>query len=178
MLEDNLIISKLQHGDKKMFEAVFKSYYACLIRYAYSILNDYDSSEEVVQDLFFRLWHNRKKLSITSTLKGYLYTSTRNSCIHHINHNKVIKNHVASVLNNNETMNDQVNEGIYYSELLLAVETVLGSLPERAAKIFEMNRFEGKTYNDIANILSISVKTVEADMGKALKVFRQAFSKI
>jgi RNA polymerase sigma-70 factor (ECF subfamily) len=162
---------KIQQGDIQEFEKLFHKMYASLCHYALKFLNDMDSAEEVVQDLFYHYWKNREHIKINTSLKAYLYQATKNRCLKVIKHNAVRQKHIDSTMHNAE---EQVNQAqtLESDELAKIIEKTLSQLPERRRKIFIMSRFDGLKYKEIAKKLSISVKTVEADMGKALKLFR------
>ncbi len=176
MVTDSDIIGRIRKGDKKEFEILFRSSYSTLVKYAQTILKDYDTSEEIVQELFFRLWQDKENLHIESSLKGYLFRSVHNRCLHYIEHLKVMGKHAGEITATmNETI-EPVTEAIYYSELQEKVSKVLASLPDKCREIFKMSRFDGMKYSEIADKLSISLKTVEANMGRALKEFRKALA--
>jgi RNA polymerase sigma-70 factor, ECF subfamily len=174
MARDNEIIRRIRQGDAGQFESLFRSSYISLVRYAKTLVKDQDSAEEIVQDLFFRLWQDRNKIKIESSLNGYLFRSVHNRCLRWIEHKKVVGRHEMEYResNNPENPSDILN----YKELQARISGILERLPERCGKIFYMNRFEGLKYTEIAEKLSISVKTVEANMGKALKEFRKALT--
>ncbi len=176
MHSDSEIIGRIRQGDKQEFEKLFRSSYVSLVRYAKTLIRDHDASEEIVQDLFFRLWQDRQNLRIESSLNGYLFRSVHNRALHYIEHQKVISRHAGEMIAGAELTSEPVTEAIYYHELQVRVARVLERLPERCRMIFRMNRFEGLKYNEIADKLAVSLKTVEADMGKALKEFRKALA--
>jgi len=176
MNSDSEIIRRIRQGDKQEFEKLFRSSYVSLVRYAKRILKDHDTAEEIVQDLFFRLWQDRVNLKIESSLNGYLFRSVHNRSLHFIEHQKVVDRHAGEIAASAEQTTEPVTEAIYYSELQSKVAKVLDRLPERCSVIFRMSRFEGLKYNEIAEKLSVSLKTVEANMGKALKEFRKALA--
>jgi RNA polymerase sigma-70 factor (ECF subfamily) len=176
MNSDSEIVRRIQQGDKQEFEKLFRSSYVSLVRYAKTILKDHDTAEEIVQDLFFRLWQDRGKLTIESSLNGYLFRSVHNRSLHFIEHQKVVDRHAGEIAASTEQTTEPVTEAIYYSELQSRVARVLERLPERCSVIFRMSRFEGLKYNEIAEKLSVSLKTVEANMGRALKEFRKALA--
>jgi len=176
MNSDSEIIRRIRQGDKQEFEKLFRSSYVSLVRYAKRILKDHDTAEEIVQDLFFRLWQDRVNLKIESSLNGYLFRSVHNRSLHFIEHQKVVDRHAGEIAASAEQTTEPVTEAIYYSELQRKVARVLDRLPERCSVIFRMSRFEGLKYNEIAEKLSVSLKTVEANMGKALKEFRKALA--
>lgn len=170
---DTVIIKKLRKGDSREFETLFRSSYVSLVRYARSLVSDHDTAEEIVQDFFYRLWKDRENLNIGSSLNGYLFRSVHNSCLHHLQHLKVIARHEAEMANMDQEFSGSASDRIQLLELEGRIANLLDKLPQRCGKVFCMNRFEGLKYTEIASRLEISVKTVEADMGKALKAFRK-----
>jgi RNA polymerase sigma-70 factor (ECF subfamily) len=176
MTRDSVIIRRIRQGDAGQFESLFRSSYVSLVRYAKTILKDHDTSEEIVQDLFFRLWQDKEKIKIESSLNGYLFRAVHNSCLHWIEHNRVVEKHVQEMANKHSENMENPEEEIHYKELQSKIARILERLPERCGKIFCMNRFEGLKYTEIAEKLSVSVKTVEANMGRALKEFRNALT--
>jgi RNA polymerase sigma-70 factor (ECF subfamily) len=176
MLTDTEIIRRIRQGDKGQFESLFRSSYVSLVRYAKALLKDHDTSEEIVQDLFVRIWQDREKLNIESSLNGYLYRSVHNRCMHYIEHKKVVAKHVEEMLLEDTCTQESPVDILSYTELQAKIACILKKLPCRCGQIFYMNRFEGLKYSEIAEKLSVSVKTVEANMGKALKEFRKELS--
>lgn len=173
MTGDSEITGRIRKGDAQAFESLFRSSYVSLVRYAKSMIKDHDSAEEVVQNLFFRLWQDREKLEIETSLNGYLFRSVHNRCIHFIEHKKVISRHQEEMSKKKSDAPEIPSEILSYKELQDKIARIIEKLPERCGTIFYMNRFEGLKYREIADKLSISVKTVEANMGKALKEFRK-----
>jgi|SRR5664280_280613 len=174
MIRDTEIIRRIRQGDKAEFESLFRSSYVSLVRYAKSIIKDHDSAEEIVQDLFFRLWQNRENITIESSLNGYLFRAVHNKCLHHINHLKIVGKHAQETAAGVTMKVEDPIDIIRYRELQEKINLILERLPDRCSLIFCMSRFDGLKYNEIAEKLSVSVKTVEANMGKALKEFRKA----
>jgi len=173
MTGDNDIIGRIKKGDAGQFELLFKSSYISLVRYATTMIKDHDTSEEIVQDLFFRLWKDREKLNIESSLNGYLFRSVHNKCLHYVEHKKVVERHAEEMLTRPVTDQESPSDILHYKELQERIAGILEKLPERCGQIFYMSRFEGLKYTEIAEKLSVSVKTVESNMGKALKEFRK-----
>ena len=176
MVSDRDIIRRIRNGNIKEFEKLFRSSYNALVNYARTILKDTDSSEEIVQELFYVLWRDRRKIRINSSLTAYLFRSVYNRCMHHIEHRKVVMKYETRMKDDRpDNFEDPVDE-INYIELHEKVTRIIEKLPERCARIFCMSRFEGMKYAEIAEHLSISVKTVETNMSKALKEFRNELS--
>ncbi|HLN55224.1 MAG TPA: RNA polymerase sigma-70 factor [Bacteroidales bacterium] len=176
MTGDTEIIRGIREGDTGQFETLFRSSYVSLVRYAKVIIKDHDTAEEIVQDLFFRLWQDRQKLNIESSLNGYLFRSVHNKCLHYIEHLRVVEKHAEEMSMRQQEGQESPAEILQYAELQERVAEILGKLPERCGQIFYMNRFEGLKYSEIAEKLKVSVKTVESNMGRALKEFRKELS--
>jgi RNA polymerase sigma-70 factor (ECF subfamily) len=176
MIRDNEIMWRIRQGDINQFETLFRSSYASLVKYAKTLIKDHDTAEEIVQDLFFSLWQNKEKIKIESSLNGYLFRSVHNRCLHYIEHLKVVDRHVQEMTFDQGASAESPADQLQYKELQAKIARTIEKLPERCGQIFCMNRFEGLKYSEIAEKLSVSVKTVEANMGKALKEFRKALA--
>jgi RNA polymerase sigma-70 factor, ECF subfamily len=173
-LTDYFVQKKIQGGDIREYERLFKKYYGPLCQSACKILRDMDMAEDIVQEFFYQFWKNRESFTLRVSLNAYLFQSVRNNSLHYLEHLEVRRQY-ASMLLDETGSGQQVmqQDGPEIGEINQLVDSTLEGLPERCSTIFRMNRFEGKKYREIAEILSISVKTVEADMGKALQVFRE-----
>lgn len=173
MTGDKEIIRRIREGDVEVFESLFRSSYVSLVRYAKAVIKDHDSAEEIVQDLFFRLWQDRNRLNIVSSLNGYLFRAVHNRCLHEISHRRIVDKHARETSLQSRENSEDPMDIMRYRDLQSRVARILERLPERCGKIFCMNRFEGLKYAEIAEKLSVSVKTVEANMGRALREFRK-----
>jgi RNA polymerase sigma-70 factor (ECF subfamily) len=173
MTRDTEIIGRIRQGDIGQFESLFRSSYVSLVRYAKTLIKDHDTAEEIVQDLFFRLWQDKEKLNIESSLNGYLFRSVHNKCLHFIEHNRVVDRYAEEMSYRQPEKQESPSDILQYRELQARIAKILERLPERCGQIFYMSRFEGLKYSEIAEKLSVSVKTVESNMGRALKEFRK-----
>ena len=174
-LTDYYIQKKIEDGDIGAFEQLFSKYYDPLCRHANSIVRDMDMAEDLVQEFFYQFWKNRESFTPKLSLNAYLYHSIRNNALHYLEHLAVRKNYAAHVLNEfHEMLAGPVSTDIELHDLSNLINATLDTMPQRCARIFRMNRFEGMKYHEIAAALAVSVKTVEADMGKALQMLRAA----
>ena len=174
-LTDFYIQKKIQGGDIREFERLFMKYHEPLCRHANKILNDMDTAEDLVQEFFYNFWKNRESFTLKFSLNAYLHQSIRNNALHYTQHLAVRKNYSGKVLREfSDMMPANLQTDVDLKELEKAIETTLQQMPERCSQVFRMNRFDGKKYREIADILSISEKTVEADMSKALQIFGEA----
>jgi RNA polymerase sigma-70 factor (ECF subfamily) len=172
-LSEKQVIETIQSGNESAFEMIFRSYYQPLCRYAYSFLDDKEDAEEVVQSAFITIWERRKSLDIQTSLKSYLYRMVRNSCLNVIKHEKIKQQHVAHELAVTEASHESVYQKVYATELEIKITEAMKALPEQCRLVFQLSRFEELKYQEIADQLQISVKTVENHMGKALKIMRE-----
>lgn len=167
-------LRKIRGGDIRAFEKLFRYYYEPLCRYAVSFTKDTEVAEEIVQELFYMLWKEREHLCIHS-LKSYLYGAVRNNGLQYLKHLEVRDKYREKLTR--ETVEGNYNltplDKLEYQELEERVARILETFPERRQRIFRMHRFEGKKYAEIARELSVSVKTVEAEISEVLKVLRK-----
>jgi len=156
------------------FEVLFKTYYVPLCRFARSIVGNSDQAEEIVQEFFYSYWKNRKNIGIKFSIRAYMYKAVKNSALRYLAHRK-LENSYENSLGKVTRSWDNLDESS--DELLRIVEATLQQLPERCRQAFILSRRDGLKYKEIAAKLSVSEKTVEADMTKALMALRQNLSK-
>jgi RNA polymerase sigma-70 factor, ECF subfamily len=172
-LLEQQVLAVLKEGRESAFEMLFKTYYQPLCNYAYSFLNDKDEAEEVVQSAFITVWDKRQTIEIQTSIKSYLYRMVRNACLNVIKHEKVKQQHVAYEMAGGEPSHEGVSQSVISSELEQKIYEAMKALPEQCRLVFQLSRFEELKYAEIATQLNISVKTVENQMGKALKIMRE-----
>lgn len=156
--------------DEEAFRSLFFEFFSSLCVFAHRYVEDWDTCEDLVQDTFFKIWKNRKSIEINTSSRNFLITSVRNSCVDYLR-----KQDSARTWQEREIKykTEYTSDDLYsHIELEQMLTTALSKLPENIREVFEMNRFDGKTYKEIAEEKNISVKTVEAHMTKALKVLR------
>jgi len=170
---ETITMKQITLGDLKAFEGLFRQHYQMLCGYALKFVHDSDTAEEIVQDLFYKLWEKRMELQINTSVKSYLFSAVHNRCLKYIEHKSVEMKYRSYYLQHESEIDSEPNNAAGVRELQEIINHTLDSLPERCGNIFRLNRFEGLKYHEIAEKLSISVKTVEANMGKALKMLRK-----
>lgn len=171
-VNDTVIIHRLQNRDEAVFEQVFKSNYKNLHAYAITMLKDEMAAEEMVQNVFCKLWERAESLSLSGSVTAYLYRAVHNESLNFLKHLKVRSRHQMFVSHRNDEDPEHASRRIHVKELEDKISQALNDLPEQCRTIFQMSRFEQLRYREIADRLHISVKTVENQMGKALKIMR------
>ena len=170
--DDKELFKGFTKGDIKAFETLFHMYYANLCRFASGFIHDNDVAEEIVQDFFVKLWEKRAQLSVDTSVKNYLYRAVKNQCLNYIKHNITKTNHLQNIQTEKKRV-IQPDEYFLALELAKKIEESIQSMPEKRREIFRLSREEGLRYNEIAEKLQISLKTVEAQMGLAIKTLRE-----
>ena len=172
-LENESIGTLLAQKDETAFEQVFKTHFKRLHAYAFTILRDEVEAEEMVQQVFFKLWERNENLSLTGSVSAYLYRAVHNESLNYLKHQKVRSNHQLHVAYSMKNEVEHPAKKVMASELEKKIHSALNELPEQCRTIFQMSRFDELKYREIADKLGISVKTVENQMGKALKLLRE-----
>lgn len=172
-LQEEKLIAAFRKGDQQAFETLFKGHYAALCRYGFSFLNDRDAAEDVVQNVFVSMWEKRTDYEIQASFKGYLYRMVRNACLNVLKHEKVVALYAEGNVQSEATHVDQALELATANELGSMIEKAMDKLPEQCRAVFELSRYENLKYSEIAQRLGISEKTVENQIGKALRIMRE-----
>ncbi|NGM61548.1 RNA polymerase sigma-70 factor [Sphingobacterium sp. SGG-5] len=158
----------LENKEKK-FELIFRKHYKELHGYACRILGDGDIAEEAVQQVFFKLWERDWERDVQISLKAYLYRSIYNQSLNLMKRNKLKQRFEAYQIVHGTTQQDMPNSDM---ELRRQLRLALAQLPEKSRTVFEMSRFQELRYQEIADHLNVSLKTVEGHMTKVLKHLR------
>lgn len=171
-LLEKYLINELRNDKEEAFSLLFKSWYTDLVLYAGTFLPEKSKCEDIVQNLFMKIWEERKTLSIESSLKAYLIRAVRNSCLDEIKHGKVVRNYE----NNYKLLYDNLEDTedyILYSDLVGHLQAALRKLPPPLKEAFELSRFEGLKYKEIAEKQNVSERSIEVRISKALQFLRE-----
>ena len=172
VLDDRELLARIRRGDESAFDALFREYYGPLVGLAESLLRRRAEAEEVVQDVMFELWRRRETLAIDESWRAYLFRAVRNRALNELRHERVAELAVPFV-RGESSAGPTALAGLVAEELDDAIVRSVAGLSAPVRDVFELSRKSGLKYAEIASVLGISVKTVEARMGRALKELRE-----
>ena len=172
--KDKNILQKILSGDESSFEKVYRFYYPRLNYFAKQYLLDSEASKNIVQDVFTELWDKRENLRNDTNLNAWLFTVTKNKSLKIISQLKSQQNYDNYIKTrqldaNFKSLSDFDTSDFVFEELQTQIKIALDKLPPACRKVFEMSRFEDKKNREIAEELNLSLKTVEAQISKALR---------
>jgi RNA polymerase sigma-70 factor (ECF subfamily) len=170
---DSILIKRIKESDREAFREIYDRYKYRVFSFAGRYLNDKSEIEEIIQEIFVKLWKTRLRIKEDLPLHNYLFTITRNTILHkkqkQINEQKYLD--YARVYYSMQYFHTQ--EEVEFNELSKIIEDSIARLPKKRREIFLMNRNDGLTYKEIAQELDLSLKTVEAHIRLALQDLRR-----
>lgn len=165
-IADERLIAAIAKGDYTSYNELFVRYYSRLCYYVYRLLMDKEDAEDVVQDLFLTLWNNRSKIEIKENVSSYLYKMAKNIALNHIR----TKANYKSLLENQEETNSYYEENPLESEeFRITLYECINLLPSRCKEVLLLHRVKGLKQKEIADMLSISVKTIKNQIWASLQ---------
>lgn len=168
-------VNSWKSGSTESFNCIYRLYYRRLEAFLYGIVGSRTESEELVQDVFLKLWNNREKIDISRSVDAYIFTIARH---HAFNHLRARHSHVMIDEDVNLVASTETDQGLLVKELEASIQAALLELPHQRQRVFRLSRVEGLPNSEIARRLSISVKTVENHITLALKSLRQTLPTI
>jgi RNA polymerase sigma-70 factor (ECF subfamily) len=168
------LIRKIRAGDDSAFEELFKLYCRPLVRFALRFVGSTETAEGIVQDVFVRIWHNRSRLDPDLRIRAYLYQAVKNQSLQHLRHLKIVSRDRR--MQGWGSADGSPEKEVEEKETARAVYEAVSELPPHRRLIFSLSKYDHYTYAEIAEIQNISIKTVETQMGRALKFLRKRLS--
>jgi RNA polymerase sigma-70 factor (ECF subfamily) len=167
---DETLIIAIKKDDYVSYNKLFTRYYSRLCQYVYSMLENKEDSEDIVQELFLNLWNNRKKIEITENVSGYLFKMAKNITLNHIRSAKSYQN----LLDNQDQVDSYYEEDrLETDEFRIALYNCIERLPERSREVFMLHRVEGLKQKVISEKLSVSVKTIKNQLWMSLQKLKK-----
>lgn len=170
---ERILLEKLKNDDQAAFTIIFTKYYQDLVRFSFGYTRNSDAAEEIVQEVFLKLWENRGTLVIHNSLKSFLLKTVQNRCIDSLRHETVTHKYASIVLEHPLLSENDTENYILHSELQANFNHAMEKIPVEYAESFRMSRIENMNYQDIAQKLNVSVRTVEVRISKALHFLRE-----
>lgn len=169
---EKTILRKLKQGDKIVFSYIFSKFYTDLVWFARTFTGDTNLSEDIVQEVFVKLWESRRDLPTIRSFKSYLLKTVQNRCLDWLRHMQAREKHNKAIFRNPILVVNDTEKYILTSELESAIKKAIDKLPKEFSEPFCMNRFEGLKYYEIADKMQLSHKTIEDRISKALKLLK------
>jgi RNA polymerase sigma-70 factor (ECF subfamily) len=168
-------IKRLKRGDKKTFEKVFNEHYASLLVVARRYVADTSTAEDIVHNVFTKLWEKREKLRIEESLTAYLVKSVQNASMNYLKHLRVEDNYSASLLLKASEADYTATPSaiLIGEEQRKEIKRLIDQLPEKCGQVFKLSRFHSMKNKEISSLLNISVRTVENQIHRALKILKE-----
>ena len=158
--------------DDQSFEFLFRSHFKGLCQFAIGYVKDEEAAREIVQDSFVSLWMKRDSIDLSKPVKTYLSTTVRNKCLNYLRDTRKFSGELLALENLSESATYEQPDKLIEQDIREQIDAAISELPEKCREVFILNRFENLKYQQIADKLGISVKTVETQMSKALRRLR------
>lgn len=169
--EHDQLLERLRQDDRTALRELFHQQYLAVCGAIRRLIPDQGLAEDLAQEVFIRFWEKRHQLHITSSLPGYLRRMAINEALAHLRRKKYYIEELTPQISGGEAADGEHH--LLHSELEDQIRTAIDQLPPRCRLVFQLSRFEELTYQEIADQMEISIKTVENQMGKALRVLRE-----
>lgn len=176
--EEHIILKKLREGDSEALDILYLRYASKVRDFAYRLLGDRTGAEDITHDIFLKVWEQRKNMDNVLSFKGYLFRMTRNAIFNVYKHRQVEYKYLTESGAAQTADASGTDDRVSTEDLLALIELVVGNMPEQRRRVFRMSRYENMSYNDIAEALDISPKTVQYHISGALAELRKLLSAI
>ncbi|PKP50476.1 MAG: hypothetical protein CVT94_01520 [Bacteroidetes bacterium HGW-Bacteroidetes-11] len=175
--DDKPLVSRLKRGDKKAFEEIFRKYREKVYYFAIRYYNSPEDAENVVQDVFIKIWDERAGLKEELSLNNYIYTITKNH-LFNIQRKKINEKAYREYITGHLTQSTNLENELIYADLKEKIDKVIDELPAQRRKVFQLGNIEGFSNKEVAALLSLSVRTIEVHKSLAIKTVKLALKKI
>jgi len=168
-LSDSLLVTKIRQNDKDAFKTLYDRYSRKIYFFSLKYISDTAEVEDLVQSVFINVWQSRKSLDPDNSVKSYIYKAAVNYIYNYLKRKKIQNRFIESQIQKDEIYSNLTYEQVFFHDLERTINNVVETLPAQQQKIFQLNRTEGLTEQEIAKKLDLSVRTVENQTYRALK---------
>jgi RNA polymerase sigma-70 factor (family 1) len=171
-ISDNLLVTRIRNNDKDAFKSLYNRYSKKIYFFSLKYLSNNVEAEELVQSVFINIWENRETLDATIPVKSYIYKSAINYIYNYLRKKAIRARFIESEIHKGEIHSNLTYEQVFLHDLERSINSIIETLPAQQRKIFQLSRYEGLTHKEIAKKLDLSVRTVENQMYRALKIIK------
>jgi RNA polymerase sigma-70 factor (ECF subfamily) len=171
-ISDNYLVTKIRDDNKDAFKSLYDRYSKKLYYFSKRYLCSNEEAEELVQSVFISIWEHRQSLDATMSVKSYIYKSAVNYIYNYLKKKAIRANFIKAEMQKGEIHCNLTYDQVFFHDLERSIDSIVETLPSQQQKIFKLNRFQGLTHNEIAKKLDLSVRTVENQVFRALKVIK------
>ncbi len=173
---DDTLAERIRSGDESAFESLIAKHYSSLLHYVIGRVNSADDAEDILQEIFVRLWRRREEIQLHSEFRAYLFTAARNQLLNHqrSERRKQFVQHTIAQTSMFEIPEDIISSEVDQTALVQSLQIAIAALPDRAREVWELHRNHNLTYPEIAATLGLSINTVKSHMARAMAGIRAA----
>lgn len=170
-MTDKIVFQKIKDGNYQVYHDMFIKLYSELCSFCSNIVNSDIIAEDIAQDVFTKLWEDRRKIEIQNSFRSYLFSMGRNQCITYMKRVNYQKSYIDYKLRLSYNLYDD-NDTMELKDLENILDNCFNELPKRCKQVFEMSRVQAKKQEEISSALNISISTIKTQVGKALSYLR------
>lgn len=171
-IDDIELIQRISEGNHAAYDLLYDRFFEEIYIHIYNKTKDYELTKDLTHDVFLKLWENRDALTHITNIRGYLYITARNKVLDLIKHNKIVDTYYQSFLHTYKLV-ESTDFRIREKQIEMIISEAVDSLPAKMRQVFELSRKQDLSYQEIADQLAISEKTVKTQIHNALKILRK-----
>ena len=176
-ISDSLLVTRIRQNDKDAFRLLYNRYSKKIFYFSLRFFNNNVEAEELVQTIFINVWENRDSLDPSGSVKNYIYKSAVNYIYNFLKKKAIHARFIESEIKKGEIHSNLTYEQVFFHDLERSINSTVETLPHQQQKIFQLSRVDGLTHKEIAIKLNLSVRTVENQMYRALKILKDNIEK-
>ena len=171
---DDALCSEIRSGSSTAFERLFREHHPGMCAFAFRMIGRDDVAEDLVQEVFLYVWRNRESWQVRTSIRQYLYSALRHGALRLLRHERVVRRNIPETISLLDRAPKLPDARLVRAETIALVQAAIARLPERCRLVYTLHRESGLTYAEVAEVMEISPKTVDVQMGRALKALRRA----